>query len=348
MNNRGGKKMKKSTATAAAIIFVLFSFISCEKGLLGPSAGAAQAEEMLRLLPQDVAAVFFIDVQRILTVEAMDKLINQEMEDEEFEEFTDYEKFVAMTGIDLKKDVYYVAAAMKERNGIEEEPDWGVGIVNLKYDKEALLSFIKAKTEETGSELTEEEYNGYTLYNYKEKDEEGTFAFIDKSNIAAGNEPLVKSVIDVLKKKKGNVLQSEEFSALFKDTDKSALFWGGVLIPPEATAALSDEIPMPTNLESIQAVSLSFDYKNKTIMAEIKLRSSDPISNQEIADNLIGLKEMGSMITIQDFNFVEVLERIEITSAPDHVRIYASYPDDFFNDFMSKFTLKETEEEDIK
>ena len=340
--------MKKFTAMAIAIIFALFSFISCEKGPLGAGAGAAQAEEMLRLLPQDVAAVFFIDVQRILTVESVDKLVNKKMEEKEFEKFTDYQKFVEMTGIELKKDVYFVAVALKEGEDTEDEHEWAVGVVNLKYDKEALLSFIQAKTEETGSELTEEEYNGYTLYNYKEEDEEGTFAFIDKSNIAAGNAPLVKSVIDVLQKKEDSVLQNEEFSALFKDTDKNALFWGGVLIPPEATAALSDEIPMAYNLESFQAVSLSFDYKNRTIIAEIKLRSSDPVSNQEMADNLIGLKEMGSMITIQDFNFAEVLDRIEITSAPDHVRIYASYPDDFFNDFVSKFTLEETEEEKEK
>ena len=73
--------MKKFTAMAIAIVFVLFSFISCEKGPLGAGAGAAQAEEMLRLLPQDVAAVFFIDVQRILTVESMDKLVNKKMEE---------------------------------------------------------------------------------------------------------------------------------------------------------------------------------------------------------------------------------------------------------------------------
>jgi hypothetical protein len=53
---------------------------------------------------------------------------------------------------------------------------------------------------------------------------------------------------------------------------------------------------------------------------------------------------MGAMIQIQDFNFGEVLDRIEITSAPDHVRIFAGYPDDFFNDFMSKFALKDTED----
>ncbi len=338
--------MKKFSVTAIAAIFALFSLISCQGGPFGKAAGSAQADDMLNLLPKDVAAVFFIDVQGILTIESVDKFINEKTEDEEFEKSTDYQKFIEMTGIDIKKDIYYVAAAMKGGRGHQDE--WAVGVVNLKYDKDLLLSYIRAKNEEESTELIEEEYSGFTLYTVKEEGEEGTFALLDKSNIVAGNTALVKSVIDVFQKKEESVLQNEDFSALFKDTDKSALFWGGILIPPEVTAELTKEMPMASNMESIEAVSLSFDYTNRTIMAEIKLRSSDPIENQEIADNLIGLKEMGAMITIQDFNFAEVLDRIEITSFPDHVRIFASYPDDFFNDFMSKFTLKDTEEDKIE
>lgn len=338
--------MKKFSVTAIAAIFALFSLISCQGGPFGTGAGSAQADDMLNLLPKDVAAVFFIDVQGILTIESVDKLINEKTEDEEFEKSKDYKKFIEMTGIDIKKDIYYVAAAMKGGRGHQDE--WAVGVVNLKYDKDLLLSYIRAKNEEESTELIEEEYSGFTLYTVKEEGEEGTFALLDKSNIVAGNTALVKSVIDVFQKKEESVLQNEDFSALFKDTDKSALFWGGILIPPEVTAELTKEMPMASNMESIEAVSLSFDYTNRTIMAEIKLRSSDPIENQEIADNLIGLKEMGAMITIQDFNFAEVLDRIEITSFPDHVRIFASYPDDFFNDFMSKFTLKDTEEDKIE
>lgn len=337
--------MKKITVTAIAVIFALFSLMTCEKGLLGP-AGSAQAEEMLRLFPQDLDAVFFIDAQRILTIETIDKLVNEKMEEDEFEEFTDYQKFVEMTGIDLKKDVHFVAVAMKQP--AETKDEWTVGIVNLTYDKESLLSFIKAEKEEKGIKFSEEEYSGFKVYTYTEKDEEASFAFIDDSHIVGGDIDLVKSVIDVMQNKEESVLKSEEFSALFKDTDKRALFWGGIIIPPEATAKLTEEVPMAGNFESIHALSLSFDYRNKTIMAEVKLRSSDPISNQEIADNLIGLKEMGAMVTIQDFNFSEVLDRIDITAAPDHVRIFASYPDDFFNDFLSKFTLKETEEKEEK
>lgn len=333
--------MKKFTAIASAVIFAIFSLISCDSGPFSPATGSAQAEDMLRLLPKDVAAVFFIDVQGILTIEALNTLVSEKTEEEEFEEFTDFQKFTEMTGIDIQKDIYFIAAALKQ--GTEENDDWGVGIVNLKYDKDRLLSFIKAKSEE-GSELIEEDYNGFTLYTVKEKDEEASFTFIDNSNIAAGNVDIVKSVINVLQKQEDSVLTNEDFSVLFKDTDKGALFWGGVLVPPEVTSKLAEEMPMAGSVESVQAVSLSFDYIDRTIMAEIKLRSSDPVKNQEMADSLMGLKGMGAMIQIQDFNFGEVLDRIEITSAPDHVRIFASYPDDFFNDFMSKFTLKETEE----
>ncbi len=333
--------MKKFTVITSAIVFALFSLTSCESGLFRSAEGSAQADDMLRLLPTDVNAVFFIDVQGILTIESVNKLISEKTEEENFADLTDFQKFTEITGIDIQKDIYFIAAALKK--GAEEYDDWGVGIVNLKYDKDKLLSFVKEKSEE-GSELIVEEYNGFTLYTVKEKDEESSFVFLDSSNIAAGNVDIVKSVINVLQRQEDSVLTNEDFSVLFQETDKGALFWGGVLVPPELTSKLAEEMPMAGSVESIQAVSLSFDYSNRTIIAEIKLRSGDPVKNQEMADTLMGLKEMGAMIQIQDFNFGEVLDRIEITSAPDHVRIFASYPDDFFNDFMSKFTLKETEE----
>ena len=107
--------MKKFTVTAIAAIFALFSLISCQGGPFGKAAGSAQADDMLNLLPKDVAAVFFIDVQGILTIESIDKLITEKTEDEEFEKYTDYQKLVDMTGIDIKKDVYYVAGGATGR-----------------------------------------------------------------------------------------------------------------------------------------------------------------------------------------------------------------------------------------
>ncbi|MDH5466390.1 MAG: DUF3352 domain-containing protein [Candidatus Aminicenantes bacterium] len=339
--------MKKATTTAIVLIFALFSLVSCQKGIFAPATDSAVAEEMLRLIPKDVAVVFFINFNGVMQIEKVDEFFNEKVQDEKFEGYSDYQKLIEMTGIDPKNDIHFIAAAMKAGEGNKDE--WAVGIVNLKYEKDSMLSFIQFKNEEEGSEIIEEEYNGLTLYTLKEtvkgKDEEHSFAFIDKSNIVAGSVNLVKSVINVMQKKEESVLKNEKFSTLFKGIDKGALFWGGVVIPPEASAKLAEEIPMVSNVEAVKAVSLVFDYDDRNIMAEIKLMSDDPIKNQEIADNLISLKSMGSMITIQEFNFAEVLDRIEIFSAPDHVKIFASFPEDFFNDFMDKFTLKDKGEE---
>ena len=343
--------MKKATASAIAVIFALFSLISCQKGIFAPATDSAVAEEMLRLIPKDVAAVFFINFNGAMQIEKVDEFFNEKVQDEKFEGYSDYQKLIEMTGIDPKKDIQFIAVAMKEgtERYTENYDEWAVGIVNLKYNKDSLMSFIRFKNEEEGSQIIEEEYNGLTLYTVKEivkgKEEEHSFTFIDKSNIVAGDVNLVKSVINVMQKKEESVLKNEKFSTLFRDIDKGALFWGGVLIPAETTAKLAQEVPIASSMEAVQAVSLLFDYDDRNIMAEIKLVSDDPIKNQEIADNLISLKSMGSMITIQEFNFAEVLDRIEIYSAPDHVKIFASFPEDFFNNFMDKFTLKDKGEE---
>ena len=339
--------MKKATTTAIVVIFALFSLISCQKGIFAPATDSAAAEEMLRLIPKDVAAVFFINFNGVMQIEKVDEFFNEKVQDEKFDGYSDYQKLIEMTGIDPKNDIHFIAVAMKEGEGPKNE--WAVGIVNLKYNKDSLMSFIRFKNEEEGSEIIEEEYSGIALYTVKEtvkgQEEEHSFAFIGESNIVAGDVNLVKSVINVMQKKEDSVLKNEKFSTLFKDMDKGALFWGGVIVPPEASAKLAEEVPMASTVEAVQAVSLLFDYDDRNIMAEIKLMSDDPIKNQEIADNLISLKSMGSMITIQEFNFAEVLDRIEIYSAPDHVKIFASFPEDFFNNFMDKFTLKDKEEE---
>jgi hypothetical protein len=45
---------------------------------------------------------------------------------------------------------------------------------------------------------------------------------------------------------------------------------------------------------------------------------------------------MGSMIQIQDFNMGEVLENIEITAGSDHVKIYASFPEELLDKLKEK------------
>jgi hypothetical protein len=313
-----------------------------------------------------------------MTIEFINNLIKEKESDETSDELTDFQEFKAKTGIDPGKDINFIVGAITGET--EKGKKEGVGIINLTYNKDLLLSTIKEELakekeeehekkaeEEEGEEeheLIEEEYNGFTIYTVREECEEeeeehgeeekehgkkhekgGSFSFLDESNIAVGNENSVKSVIDVLQKKKENVFKNEEFSSLLTKIDKEAIFWGAALIPPEAINEVISEKPELIILEAVNAASVSLDYKNKNIIADIKIMSSDPMKNQELADNLNGYKSMAALIQIQDLNMAEILDRIEITSFPDHVKIYTSFAEDLPQTIIDKLKMKKTKEE---
>ncbi len=370
--------MKKFALIGITVIFALCSFTSCEEGLFVSKAGPANAENALKLIPKDVMAVFFIDIDRVMTIEFINNLIKEKESDETSDELTNFQEFKAKTGIDPEKDINFIVGAITGET--EKGKKEGVGIVNLTYNKDLLLSLIKEELakekeeehekqaeEEHGEkeehEMIEEEYNGFTIYTVREECEEeeehgeeekehgekhekgGSFSFLDESNIAVGDKNSVKSVIDVLQKKKENVFKNEGFSSLLTKIDKEAIFWGAALIPPDAINEVISEKPELTILEAVKAASISLDYKNKNIIADIKIMSSDPMKNQELADNLNGYKSMAALIQIQDLNMAEILDRIEITSFPDHVKIYTSFPEDLPQTIIDKLKMEKTKEE---
>ncbi len=377
--------MKKFAVIGITVIFALCSFTSCEEGLFVSKAGPANAENALKLIPKDVMAVFFIDIHRVMTIEFINNLIKEKEGDETSDELTDFQEFKAKTGIDPAKDINFIVGAITGET--EKGKEEGVGIINLTYNKDLLLSMIKEELakekeeehekqaeEEHGEkeehEMIEKEYNGFTIYTIREEGDEeegeegeeeehgeeekehgkkhekgGSFSFLDESNIVAGNENAVKSVIDVLQKKKENVFENQGLSSLLTKIDKEAIFWGAALMPPDAINEVISEKPELIILEAVNAASVSLDYKNKSIIADIKIMSIDPMKNQELADNLNGYKSMAALIQIQDLNMAEILDRIEITSFPDHVKIYTSFPEDLPQTIIDKLKMEKTKEE---
>ncbi len=328
---QGGGFMKKITVFGVAIALVFFSFSSCKRETVAPKAGQASVDDMLRLVPEDANGVIFIDFHKAVSTEIADKAIK------ESKDYQKYQEFIQMTGIDPQKDIYFVTVALSE---VAQKVEEGA-IVNMKFDKEALLTLVRKKAEEEGQEVREEDYNGIPIYTlWEEKGEPDYFTFLDDSNIIAGKDVLIKSVIDVMQKRKENVLKNKALSDLIAKTDKNAMIWGSVLIPSEAMDKVTSENPMLANLQSVNAVSLAFDYKDKNVIAEIKAMSGNEEKNKQVADLLNGFKAMGGMLASQKPEIGELINSIEITSAPDHVKIYAKVPEEVINKLKAK---KETE-----
>lgn len=315
--------MKKLSVMSIALILLVAFFTSCAPKPTAPVAGSAKVDDMLTLIPKDVQGVFFVDVHKAIATDFADKQLKEE------DTYEKYQEFVAETGIDPKKDIYFLALGLTK--GMEEKDQEGVAVLNLKYDKEVLLA--KFKKEE--GELREEDYSGITLYSGGD-DEEKVGAFLDDSNIVFGNEAAVKAAIDVYQRKTENVLKNQDLVSLINQTNKAAIFWGAILIPPEAVQKAVAEKPMFSAFEAVTAGALYFDYKNKNIIAEIKVMSEDETKNKQIVDALNGFKAMGAMAAAKEPEVGELLDKLEISSGPDHAKIFASIPEELINKLKSK------------
>jgi hypothetical protein len=329
-DKKGGKNMKKSLIFGLVFIFSVLAFVAC--GPKTPKAGTATADSMIAMFPADVIGIFNIDMKAAMETEMAQKMIKEDKE---------YLEFVEKTGINPKEDIYYLTVGiMGEMNKEDAE---AAALINLKYDKESLLAKMKEEQEEP---MTEEEYEGYTIYIGQEEDQDWNLVLLDESNILIGEKESVTAVLDVLLNKRENVNKNEELKSLLDKTNKKAMFWGSMVLPPEMMQEAAQESPMFGNLADISALSLYFDFKNNNILAEIMVFSPDEAKNKQVADFLTGIKGLGGMMAAEKPEIGELLNKITISSSADHVKIKADIPEDLIKSLIEEAKPDLLEEED--
>ncbi len=327
--------MKKNIALGLSISLLLFSFLSCGKKTTAPKAGTAKPTDMLNLLPVDSQGVFFADIHTMMSIETISKSL------EDQEKAKKYFEFIEKTGVDPKEDIFFIAASItaKDPDSIQKI----AAVINLKYNKDSLLDYMKAKAEEDGQVVTEVDHNGITIYTMEEDGEKTGFAFLDSSNIIAGNLDGIQSVLDVVNAQQDNIFKNEELSILLKEANKDTLFWGTFLVPQEAVEEASSQNPMLQNLESVSAVIMNFDYKNQSILIDVNLKSSDPEKNEQLANALNGIKSFASMSATEKPEIGELINKIQVTSGDEGIKVAADIPEELIKR-ITELNKAETEE----
>lgn len=301
----------------AFVIFIALGLVSCaEQG--GLKAGTATGRSMLKIIPADSKVVLMLDVHRAMSTDSAQSALKDAQARQK------YDEFVKMAGIDPMKDVYFLAVAMTGTVGAKDSQ--GAVVVNLKYDREKML----AKFKELAKELREEPYNGLTIYKGPgQPTAEGLApagAFLDDSNIVLGQDKAVRAVIDVYQKKADSVAKNPEMKKYFKAVNTNAVFWGVAAVPQEMIKAQADKNPMLKDLVGLTGLTMSFDYANRMLTAEIQALGGTKEQNKSLAEKLSALKGMGAMMTGQQPVLGEVLGKVEISSGADNVKIYAGIP----------------------
>lgn len=314
--------MKRLTVFGIVVSLALFSFVACGKKAEGPGAGAAGTAALLDLVPKDVQGVIVIDVHRAINTSFADKAIKDE------KNYAKYQEMVKETGLDPQKDVQGLVIAIPGQSGTGPMKQEAAILVSMSYNKDLLLAKLKT---DAGAELKEETYEGVTLYTGL-KSEEGkppaSAAFLDASTVLGGSDAMVRKVLDVRAKKAENVMKNDALMAVIKGANKGALVWSAFSIPEEAARKLAQSNPMMSSLEGMKAMTMFFDHKDKTFLFELKTLGGDETKNKQLADMLTGFKALGAGAAAKNPDVGELLNRIEIGSGPDFVKIGAGLPED--------------------
>ncbi len=319
--------MKKALVCLSIALIVAAGVVACGKGG-SVKAGSATAGSLVNLLPRDASGVIVIDVHRVMATEGVKKAILDEKNKARFD------KFVAQTGIDPQKDIFFAVIGLTGPLTKGQEPD-GAFIANLKYDKATLLAKLKEEMmkEGKGGELTEETYNGVTLYagfdeNQKKK---GLGAFLDESNILVGSERGVKAVIDVYQKKAENIAKNADMSRVLKAADQQAMVWGAFAVPAGALKSAAEQNPMMKSLENLNGLTLAFDYRNRALSIAIRALGGSEAENKQVADMLTGLKSLGAGAAAKEPGLGEALNRVEIGASADAISLSINLPQDLLD-----------------
>jgi len=310
--------MKRLATFGIVISLILFSFTACGKKE-GPQGSTADPKAALELLPKGAQGVVVVDVHRAMAMPFADKAIKED------KNYQKYQEFVKETGIDPQKDISFFAVGVS--GSVEGMKQEAAVVVRMKYDKDLLLAKMK---KDSTAEFKEDVYNGITIYSGL-KSEAGkppaSGAFLDASTAAFGSDGMLRQVIDVYQKKAESVLKNDALAAVIKTANKGALVWSAFAIPEEATKKLAQSNPMMSSLEGIKAMTFFFDYKDQLFLLEIKTQGGDSAKNKQLADMLTGFKALGAGAAAKNPDVGEVLNRIEVSSGADFVKIAAGLPE---------------------
>lgn len=322
----------KRSFRASAVLFIaagLVILVSCTKQE-SLEAGKATTRSLMKLLPENTTSVNALDAHRAAAAEPVRKLLeNKDIK-------AGYDNIVKCAGVDPLKDVY-LAVSGTINTGAGRMPDIAV-IFNVKYDRVKALASIKgmipgAKEEKVGDSTL---LTGLGLIAVKGFEIKPALAFLDSSNVVAGTEGAVRSVLAVYARKAPSLAENKRMSALIRRIEGSPMFWAAALIPPEMLAKLTSANPGLKVVEGIEGAALAVDYRNRAAALEIIASGGTEQHNKDLASALTALKMLGASGLVdktkpEQAGMAGILNSVEISAGSDHVRIHALVPEEMLD-----------------
>ncbi len=312
-------KHRGFVVTSTIILFLVAGVIG---GLAIYSTVAVKAQvanlpEAVAYIPQDVQAVFGMNVQKFIG-----SAIYQNWEQQHQQEFaTDLAEFTSKTGLDPRKDIDYIVAAGQagaEKNGK------GIIIAGARgtFNSAAITAFISTKV--TPIPFTESDV---TVLMIPEKDgsklEKG-IAFLGEKELALGDLESLKKMLDTKKNKGPNVMSNATLGPLLSNVGSGDMFWFAG-DPANVIAKAPANTPLGGNLAAIKNVfgTLNLDT---AVQGQITITASTEAAAKQLADVAQGLRALGQLAGDQNPELMQLLQGITIGQSQFQVQLKINFP----------------------
>jgi hypothetical protein len=322
--------MSKKMLVVTLVFALLLVMPACKK----KTPGRLSSEGTLALVPEGAVMLLAFDFQQFADLALFDKMLKDDWQKGSGpgQVFANYQDFVQKTGIDLKKDVYSVVAGIYGELG-GENPQM-LGMVNLKYDKEKLLGLLK----QNNVIVTEAIYRGLGLYTLKSEDpkKDVRLTFLNANNIVIGTEAQIKQAVDLAQGSGKSVLKNAAMMKYVDMLKKDSMFWLAIGNIPDKIKNAPAGGMMPVDLSKAEAFIGYLNYKSKTFSGEFQLISHNEQGNKQVVEMLNGLKALGAMGSAKEPELGQLLNGIQLSSAPDSIKLAFSLSEELMNKLSDK------------
>ena len=315
--------MKKvSLILSLSIFFISLLIITgCEEK---KQVSTEATTKLYSFIPENASGFLLLNVDKFSKLKIFDKVVKGEENKLLLSKkvlFKNYMDLVESTGVDPKKDLHSVGIAFfGETSAYQDDM---VAILNINYNREKILEFIKKKSKK----YIEEKYQNIGLHKFLIEDDEEVFSFIDGSTIVIGNMGRIKQVIDLSKGKGKNVLSNKELEPYFKELKLESIATFIFEIPKElkTRGETSSMSPIKVDFSKAEMILGFFDYENNSWTGELRLISHNEEGNRQTVSSLNMFKGMGALAGPE---VAELLNNINITSSSDDIRVTFTISDE--------------------
>lgn len=277
--------------------------------------------DAVRYLPADSQGVFGVNVREFINSSFYGQLEARHGG----EIGSDLQEFVAKTGVDPRKDIDYIVAAVL-RSGESRGGGVAIAVGTHEFNSEQIKSYIYSHCVpievdyHNAQVLMIPEHNGDRL--------EKGIAFLGGNMIALGDLETLKKVIDVQSGVEGaaGIESNSTLAPLIGRVNTGEMFW----FAGDAQAVLSKapaNAPFAENLSSVQTVFGTLNI-NEEVIGTIVATTRDPETAGKLADVARGFKALGQLASDQNPELTSLMAGIDIFQEDSSVTVKVNFPTD--------------------